>query len=138
MKAKEYLNKLKKYDFIIKSKAEEVKRWHDIATNITIRQEGERVQSSGDKDKLGASVSIYVDLEEELLQDIQLFEKARREIIDTLTDVLNGEEYSVCYQHFVIGLDWQAIADNMGKSYRWATSVNGNALAKIQRFLDGN
>lgn len=136
MKAKEYLKQLNKIDAVIKSKLEEIERWKGLAVSITVSTDGERVQSSGDPERMASAVSMYVDLEREVVAQLKTYEKKRQEILQTIEGLSSSDEYEVVYRHYVKGEDFQTIADALLKSYRWVTSVNGNALVNIQKLIE--
>lgn len=51
-------------------------------------------------------------------------------------DGLNLNEYNVMYNKYVLGKDYNDIADKAGKSYSWVTTIHGNAKRKIQSILE--
>ena len=52
MRAKDYLNQISKIDRLIENKIAEMEYWKAIATGTTAYSEGDRVQSTGSKEKM--------------------------------------------------------------------------------------
>ena len=135
MKAQDYLKQLKKLDTIIKNKLIEQSQWKDIALGVTSHSDGERVQSSGSKQKMADAVDRCVDMEDEINGLIDRLIDLKREIISTI-EQLNATEYDVLHKLYIQNMDYYDVAAAYGKSYSWATTVHGRALQHVQRILD--
>lgn len=145
MKAKEFLNQVAKWDKIIENKLIEQKQWKDIASNTTagsksILVNGEqhsldRVQTSGNQQKMADAIVKYVDIETEINQCINELYTAKKAVLEVI-EQLEMHEYDLLHkvyiQHFPL---WDA-AEELEKSYTWAKSVHGMALKRVQRILD--
>ena len=70
MRAKDYLNQISKIDRLIENKIAEMDQWKAIATGTTSYSEGDRVQSSGSKEKMADAVARYLDMENEINSEI--------------------------------------------------------------------
>lgn len=136
MKAKEYLLQIEMLDCKINNMLEEVQRWKNIAYSTGAWSEGERVQSSGNKQKMASAVDRYVDLQAEIDSEIDRLWDKKQEIKKTLGELTAANEYDVLYKVYVLGKTFQEVADEKDKSYSWATSVHGRALSSLQRVLD--
>ena len=135
MKAKDYLGQLEKLDRLIENKLAEKQRWKNIALNISPNVGGERVQSSGNKQKMADAIHRYIDLEREIDECVDRFVDKRKEIIATL-EQLPAIEYDVLHKMYVQRMDYYGVADAYKKSYSWATSVHGRALQRLQDILN--
>lgn len=136
MKAKEYLLQIEMLDCKINNMLEEAQRWKNIAYSTGAWSEGERVQSSGNKQKMASAVDRYVDLQAEIDSEIDRLWDKKQEIKKTLGELTAANEYDVLYKVYVLGKTFQEVADEKDKSYSWATSVHGRALASLQKVLD--
>lgn len=136
MKAKEYLLQIRKLDFLINNKQAEIDHWKEVACGTGTWSEGERVQSSGNKQKMASAVDRYVDLQAEITADIDRFIDLKQEVIRTI-EVLPAMEYDILHKMYVQGQTLDEVAEHYDKSRRWADSVHGRALASLQRVLDG-
>ena len=70
MKAQDYLKQLKMIDVMIDNKISEREHWFSIACNTTAQYGGERVQTSGSKQKMADAVEKFVDMGEEINRKI--------------------------------------------------------------------
>jgi DNA-directed RNA polymerase specialized sigma subunit len=120
---------------MINNKLAEVEHWKDVACGTSTYSDGERVQSSGNKQKMASAVERYIDMQKEIDADIDRLVDKKKEVIKTI-EVLPTAEYDVLHKYYVQGMDFYEVASAMGKSYSWATSVHGRALAHLQRVLD--
>lgn len=135
MKAKDYLQKLQKLDKLIENKLAEKERWKCIATTTTAPLGGERVQSSGNPQKMADAVCRYIELESEINACIDRFVDQRQEIISTI-EMLEVAEYDLLHKIYVQYLSLQDAATALDKSYTWVTTMHGTALKHIQQILD--
>lgn len=135
MRAKEYLLQLGKIDRLIENKIAEMEHWQSIATNTTAHSEGDRVQSSGSKEKMAEAVCRYLQIGEELKATVDLLIETKQEVIRTI-EQLEVDEYDVLHKMYVQGKTFQEVAEDKTKSYSWVTSKHGRGLASLQRILD--
>lgn len=135
MKAKEFLKQYKKQQRIIASCWEEVARWKDVALSITGHTDGERVQSSGSKQKMADAVVSYSDIEADIKRRIAEAKDIQNEIVRTIAK-LDESEYTVLHGVYILGKQYKEIAASENKSVSWATSLHGTALANLQQLLD--
>ena len=135
MKAKEYLKQLQKLDKLIENKLAEKERWKCIATTTTAPLGGERVQSSGNPQKMADAVCRYIELESEINACIDRIVDQRQEIISTI-EMLDVKEYDLLHKVYVQHFTFQDVATALDKSYTWVTTMHGTALKSVQRILD--
>lgn len=135
MKAQEYLKQYEKQQSIIANSWAEVARWQDIALNITGNMEGERVKSSGSKQKMADAVIEYSDIESDIKHEIAEAEEILREIRKTIQQ-LKEPEYAVLHNVYILGMEFKEVAAAKGKSVSWVTSTHGNGLKNLQQILD--
>ena len=135
MKAKEYLQQLKKLDVMIGNKMIEIDQWKAIASGTTSCSDGERVQASGSQQKMADAVTRYMDIQSELDADIDRFINTKKEVIRTIEE-LEPIEYDLLHMIYVQYLTLNDVADKYKKGYSWATTMHGRALKQVQRILD--
>ena len=131
MTAKEYLFQIKKLDTMIRNKRAEQQRWRDIATNMVASNDGERVQSSGNPQRMADAAEYAADLETE----IEECKAKRKEIISTI-EQLDVIEYDLLHKVYVLDLPLKAVAVMKRNSESWATTTHGRALKHIQDILE--
>ena len=137
MKAQDFLEQYKTQQTIIASCWEEYAMWQDIALSTTGSMEGERVQSSGSKQKMANAVISYSDIEADIKLRIAEAQAIQNEIVRMIAR-LKESEYYVLHGIYILGKQYKEVAAsrNPPKSTSWATSVHGNALIRLQQLLD--
>lgn len=135
MKAQQYLEQADKLEALIQNKQIEKAQWKDIALNITGRYEGERVQSSGGKQKMSDAVHRMIEIEKEIDSLIDRQIDARLEIIRTI-EQLKTTEYDLLHKIYIQHMTFKEVAAAKEKSVSWATTVHGRALQSLQKILD--
>ena len=135
MRAKEYLRQLEKLDRMIENKLIERQRWLDLATDTTAALHGERVQSSGNKQRMESAIVSMVDLEKEIDDCIDRLVDTRRDVVGVI-EQLNATEYDLLHKIYVQHIPIYDVATKSDKSYSWTTTVHGRALKNVQNILD--
>lgn len=132
MDAKEYLESYETLEYKIKLKENDIERLKGIATGSTGSSDGERVQSSGTKQKLEKAVVEYTDLEKE----IEHIREKQRAIIEKI-EMLTGKQYYLTYRHYVQGARIKTIMSELGVNKTWVAELHRKALESMQKILDG-
>ena len=145
MKAKAFLGQLEKLDKIIENKLIEVEQWKSIALGVTgggelvkvngILQKMEKVQSSGNPQKMADAIARYVDIEAEINKCIDRLIDVKNDVINVI-EQLNPTEYDLLHKVYVQHITLYEVSDLYDKSYSWVTTVHGRALKNVQRILD--
>lgn len=135
MTAKEYLQQIEKLDTLIRNKLTEAIKWREVAGSTGMQSEGERVQSTGSKQKMESAIVEYINIEDEIKAEIHRLFALEKEIIQRI-EALSTTEYDVLHKIYVQGKDFQDVAEDHGKSYSWVISTHGRALANLQRILN--
>lgn len=133
MTAKEYLNKISKYDRLIENKKAEAQTWREIATNISVNMSGERVQSSGSTDTVANALCKAMDLESEA----ERYELKRAAIIGTI-ERLDAVLYDVLHKIYVQGFAIKQVAAHHHKCREWASRKHTEALEALEKILKGS
>jgi hypothetical protein len=133
--AQAFLKKLRKIDCLIKNKIIEQKQWKDIAFGITAQIGGERVQGSGNYQKMADAVGRYTDIEAEINEYIDKLVDARKDVIYVI-EQLTAIEYDVLHMLYVQYMNIDEVAEVFDKSSSWVATVRGSALKNVQRILD--
>lgn len=125
------MNKVK-----MECKLEERQFWHDLSLSITGQMGGERVQSSGSKDKMAQARTVCADMEEDILSQVKILALNSKEVTGVLDQLDNPTEYKVLHQRYIQFKDYNTIADNFHSDYTWATTVHGRALKSVEKILN--
>lgn len=134
--AQRYLERVEWIDSIVHNNLIEQKQWQELARSITANMGGERVQSSGSKSKMANAVEHCVDAEAYILAAVDQLIREKREIVSTIEQVGSPICYNVLHMRYIQYKSLQEIADKYRKSYDWAKTTHGRAVAAVQRILD--
>ncbi len=135
MRAKEYLQQIEKLDALIKNKLIEKQQWMDVALGITPQMSIDRVQSTGNQQKMACAIEKMVDIERELDECVDRLIDTRNEVLSVL-EQLDKEEYDFLHLVYVQHYKLKDVANRKNYSYSWATTFHGNALKSVQTILD--
>lgn len=136
VEAIDFLRQVKKLDLQITNKLIEQRQWHDIALGITANMDGERVQSSGAKDKMASAVERCVDMETEINRLVDNLIEAKKVVIQTIEQLYSPTEYNVLHMRYIQYKSLQEIADHYGKDYNWAKVTCKRATNHVQAILN--
>lgn len=132
MTAREYLEQIADLDELIKSKVLYIGKLKNEAQGTSVKLEGERVQSSGSKQKMANTVVKYVHIEQ---TELQALRDRRQAILDTMA-MLPTLEHDVLFKYYVLGYKLKPIAKAYNRSYQWARDKRSHALKLLQKILD--
>lgn len=136
-KAQEYLEQIDKLNAMIDNKLAEIAQWRDVALGVTASAEGERVQSTGSKQKMSNAIDRVVDLQAEINDMIDRLIDTKQDIIETI-ERLNATEYDVLHKRYIQSMTFDEIGAAKHKSKSWATTVHGRALQNLNKILSEN
>lgn len=128
MDTKQYLDKIRYYDRMIRNKFEEMNQIKGLSLSLSVPTDKEKVQSSGDKDKIGKSISIAVDLENEIDEII----KKRAYIVSQISQMEDADYYDVLAQKYILGKIPKEISLENVKSERQVKRILKDALKAFE------
>lgn len=132
MDTKTYLGQISRLERQIQNKLSEIYQLKTMACSVTVSNEGERVQTSGDKDRLGSVVSKIVDLEKETDNIVDSFVDKRKRIIEQIDGMENEDYYHVLSMRYVGKATFEDIAKSTNWSIRKVFSIHGKALQEFE------
>ena len=145
MKAKTFLSQITKLDKMIENKMIERNQWKDIALNTTsasasviingVKHSMDKVQSSGNPQKMADAVVRYVDIEAEIDRHIDELIDIKKDVINVI-EQLETAKYDILHKVYVQHLSLYDVADAYDKTYSWVTTIHGKALKDVQKILD--
>lgn len=136
MDAKTFLSQVKKLDLQIKNKLIEKQQWKDIALGITANMDGERVQSSGAKDKMASAIEKCVDMEAEIDSLVDKLIDTKKEVVQTIERLDSPTEYDLLHKKYIQFMTFEEIAECYGREYTTITTAHGRALKNVQALLE--
>lgn len=134
--AQVFLEQVERLDARITNKLIEKQQWKDIALGITANMDGERVQSSGAKDKMASAVERCVDMESEIDSLVDNLIEIKKEVIQTIEQLYSPTEYKLLHLRYIQYVPLKDIADMWGMEYTNVTTTHGRALKNVQDIID--
>lgn len=129
MKAKEYLQKLKRLDTLIDQKQKEYDDLRLMSTSIGSIEMKERVQSSAPQAApFERIVQKMIDLQAEINSEIDLFVDEKDRVIKEIQQIKNLDEMKVLYKRYVEYKSFEQIAVDMNFTIRNIHFIHGKAL----------
>lgn len=136
-RAQIWLEEIFRLDAMIENKQAEIRDWTDKALGITSNMDGERVQSSGNQQKMATAIDKVVDLKREANEKIDELIDYKQKVIKTI-EQLKPIEYDVLHKRYIQGMQFEEIGALRRKSKSWATTWHGIALKSLNRILEEN
>lgn len=136
MNADEYLSQIKICDERINNKILEKEQWQALATKITCPTDSEKVQSSGNPDKIYDAVIKMVEIEQEIDRMIDQYVDLKHDVIQVIDKILIVDQYAVIHKKYIQFMTLSEIAEDMNYSYTWICELKNRGLQDVQRTLD--
>ena len=135
MKAIDFLRQVDKLDRLIANKLIEKERWKALAMGTGVSTDGERVQSSGSKQRMQDAVCRYVSIEEEINQFIDELVDKKQEVISTI-EQLPTNEYDILHKLYIQHIRLHDVAEGETRSLTGVKKIHRKALSSLQKILD--
>ena len=130
---KEYLSQIDRLEKMIQNKLSEIYQLKTMACSVTVSNDGERVQTSSDKDRLGSTVAKIIDLERETDNLVDSFSNKRKHIIEQIDGIDDVDYYHILSMRYVGKNTFEDIAQKTNWSIRKVFSIHGKALQEFER-----
>lgn len=129
---KRYLGQIRFLDNVIENRLRERSRLRDKITSISSEMSGDRVQSSGSKDRIGDSVSKLVDLEREIDGLIDRYIDKKRVISSQLESLSNPDYYQILYLRYVDRKSFCEISCAVNRPERTVKRIHNNGMTEFE------
>lgn len=130
-RTKKYLGQLQFLNRAIKNRTRDIQQIRETLTNISIELKGDRIQSSGSKDKLGDSIAKLVDLERETGELIEQYAAKKHTINTQLESMSKPDYYTVLYMKYCDGMKLYEIGDELHYSEVTVKRIHLKALKEF-------
>lgn len=135
MRAEAFLEQLNKLNKLIENKMIEKQLWKSIALGTGQGTDSERVQSSGNQQKMADAIARYVDIEAEIDAAIDRYVNTRNHVISVI-EQLPWMEYDILHKLYVQNIPLEGVAAAFDKSKSWVRQKKIGALQAVQKILD--
>lgn len=136
MDPKEYLRQYEEMILKIKRIESSIQQLSDAATSITAACEGDRVQSSGTKDRTGNLVAMICDKKDEKLELIEDALNIMHEIEDVINQIEEEKQRAILHLRYIGLLKWEDIARTMNYEVSWIYTIHGKALRQVGNIIN--
>ena len=134
MKAKEYLKQVELLDVKIRQKKIELAGLKEEATCTgAFDYSAEKVQTSSKADSMSKKVAKYVDLENEIHEDIERLTELKHKVIGQIHMLYDPKYINVLFKKYIEYKGLKEISKELGYSYDHIRRVHGWALLEFQR-----
>lgn len=133
MTAKQYLSQIEILDRRIQNKLSEEYQLRSLATNVSVSNNSERVQTSGSGDRIGNIVAKIVDVQSETEKLVDEYLKQRSDIIQTIEDIEALNCYELLFKKYVEYKTLNDISEEMGYSLQHIKRLHGQALEEVRK-----
>lgn len=134
MRAKEYLGQIRRLDHKINSDLAEIYRYRTLAMSITIEPKGDKIKSSGGKDRMAEAVVKIVDLERQINTEVEELIQARQEIVEKINAIENNDYRDVLTERYVLCKAFDNIYENINMSRRKMYYTHKMALEFFENY----
>ena len=137
MRAIDYLELIEKLDAKIETKTEELERLRTLAEKMTASLGGERVQASGNQQKLEDCVIKILQVQNEINASVDKFIDYKKEAMELIDHACDADCIRLLYKRYFSYMKWEEIAVDMNYTYQWISGgLHQRALAQVQKALD--
>jgi DNA-directed RNA polymerase specialized sigma subunit len=136
MTARDFLSRAYKIDLRINSKREQIERLNALATKCTSTITGMPHNPSPSISPMADAVCQIIDLENEIARDLQELIRVKKEIVDTIRNVVNLEYQTLLEMRYIGEATWEEIAVNMHYSSKWLHRIHEGALAAVEKIIN--
>ena len=107
----------------------------EIATSTGGTGDGERVQTSIKRDKLGDTVAKIIDTEKEIDRMIDIYVSKKQEIIKQIDQMEDMEQYEILHLYFIDGYTMKECAKFKDCSIRKVNATKANAMKTFEKMF---
>lgn len=135
-RAQLYLERIRKLDVQIDGMTQEKIALEELACRVTPSLGNSGGTSGGNQDKLGSAVTRIIAKEEEIDQAVDELIDLKRKASDLLSRLDKPEHYRVLHGKYILYKSFEAMAAEMGYTYRNICYLHGRALQAFGKVLE--
>lgn len=136
MEAKQFLKQYQVTRARISNMETTVQDMEDLLEKVTATTEGERVQTSGPKDKIGDLIARIMDYRDEIMREWSRSLDQLAEIEAVIAQVDDSRLQRILHMRYIERKKWEEIAVDLGIDYRWTLRLHGKGLEKIKDLIN--
>lgn len=138
MKAYEYLGRALQLDRQIDCKLDQIERLRSLTQRVTASygDSGASHSSGGSSSPMEDAIIRLMEAQDELNVQIAQLIDVKAEIQRTIQQVGDARLRLLLEKRYLCCMAWEAIAVDMGCSYRWLMTLHNDALSAVDRLLE--
>lgn len=132
MTTKDYLNQISRLNRMINNKLTEITQLRELSCSISAIGNEEKVISSSDPDKIGATYAKIDEMERNLDKMIDEYIEKKNLIIGQIDGIENEDYYDILFSRYIEKKTFEVIATEMKYSWRQIIRLHGKALKAFE------
>ena len=132
MTTKDYLSQIGRLNRMINNKLIEIQQLRVMAANVSAVSNEEKVQSTPNFDKMGATFAKIEEMEEKLDSLIDDKKKKKNHIIAQIDGIDNELSYVILFSRYIERKRLEKIATELNYSYKSINRYHGAALKEFE------
>lgn len=132
MTTKDYLNQISRLNRMINNKLTEITQLRELSCSISAIGNEEKVISSSDPDKIGATYAKIDEMERNLDKMIDEYIEKKNLIIGQIDSIENEDCYNILFSRYIEKKTFEVIATEMKYSWRQIIRLHGKALKAFE------
>ena len=133
MTTKQYLNQANALERRIQLLKIEIEKMRELSTSVSVKMDGERVQTSGDKDTMANAVATILEKEDVLAATIVLYEDSKDIIRRQIEGMENHMHSDVLYGRYIVGMTFYQIGLIIGKQHSQTFKIYSKAIDEFEK-----
>lgn len=134
MKTEYYLGQIKRYEYMVEDKLEEIERLRAMCTSLSVPTDKDNIKKSSSQDKLAEAVAKIVDLQSETNNLVDELIKQRCRIINQIDALGETKEYRFLTNRYVLGMKMKDIMAKMGYSVDGLNTLRKKSLKTFEKY----
>lgn len=132
MTTKDYLNQISRLNRMINNKLTEITQLRELSCSISAIGNEEKVISSSDPDKIGATYAKIDEMERNLDKMTDEYIEKKNLIIGQIDGIENEDCYNILFSRYIEKKTFEVIATEMKYSWRQIIRLHGKALKAFE------
>nr|DAH54774.1 MAG TPA: Protein of unknown function (DUF1492) [Bacteriophage sp.] len=133
MTTKEYLGQISRLNRMINNKLTEIAQLKDMAASISAPQNGERVQTTPNFDKIGTKYAKIDEMERKIDCMVDELVDKKEKIIQQIDSMEDENTYNILFARYIEKKTFEVIATEMKYSWRQVVRLHGTALKQFEK-----
>lgn len=133
MTTKEYLGQISRLNRMINNKLTEIAQLKDMAVSISAPQNGDRVQTTPNFDKIGTKYAKIDEMERKIDCMVDELVDKKEKIIQQIDSMEDENTYNILFARYIEKKTFEVIATEMKYSWRQVVRLHGTALKQFEK-----